>query len=109
MPKQLTLGMNDLTNGHNVLMIERAQVLDLPQSCQWKALIRHLVHDHVELLQRIVLDLPCLSILILSLVHLPKRALSDFFDLVKITQSKPISLDRLSLLESFRALIDKSR
>ena len=82
--KLLTLSMDDLTDCNDIFVVKRAQVFDFTQSCQRKSLIRHLIHDHVQLFQREIFDLTCDRIPELNFIHLAKRAFADFLDLFKV-------------------------
>ena len=76
--------MDDLAYSDNVFVVQRGQVLDLSQSCEREALIRHLVHDHVELLESVVLHFSRQWVLILSLVNFPERSFADFLNFIEV-------------------------
>ena len=87
----LTLRVDHLSDCDDILMVQRAQILDFPQGGQREPLIIHILHDHVELLECEPLDLPSIWVLVLGPVHLAEGALSDLFDLLEVTQ--PVSAD----------------
>ena len=80
--------MDDLPNLHDVFVFESAEVLDFAQGCQREALVRHLVHQHVQLLQGVQLDLACARVFILSPVHFAKSALAYLLDLLEVAQTQ---------------------
>ena len=77
--------MDDLADGHNVFVVESAQVFDLSQCRQWEPLIRHFVNYHLQFLESVILDFACQWVFILCLVHLPESPLANLLDFVEVT------------------------
>ena len=84
----LTLWVNYLTNPDNVVVIKLAQVLNLTQSSEWKALILHFFHQHIKFLQSPLWSLLGHRITILSFINFAECSFTNFFNIHKVWKFK---------------------